>query len=83
MVYAALFDSLRRGGLAMSTPACSWREEGPQVKTRSARTRPGVSSVPPIETDAPNVMWAIDFQFDSSTERQGHQDRLDDRRTHP
>ena len=25
-----------------------------------------MSSVPPIETDAPKVVWAIDFQFDST-----------------
>ncbi len=52
----------------MSTLACSWHEESLQVKTRSARKRPGVSSVPPIEADAPNVVWAIDFQFDSTTD---------------
>jgi transposase InsO family protein len=27
-----------------------------------------VSSAPPIEADAPNVVWAIDFQFDSATD---------------
>ncbi|MDT5140289.1 MAG: hypothetical protein QOD58_4551, partial [Mycobacterium sp.] len=43
----------------MSTLACSRHEESLQVKTRSARKRPGVSSVPPIEADAPNVLWAI------------------------
>jgi putative transposase len=32
----------------------------------SPRTRAGVSSIPPIEADAPNVVWAIDFQFDST-----------------
>jgi transposase InsO family protein len=25
-----------------------------------------VSSIPPVEADAPNVVWAIDFQFDST-----------------
>jgi transposase InsO family protein len=43
-----------------------WCEEGLQVKIRSPRKRVGVSSVPPIEADAPNVVWAIDFQFDST-----------------
>jgi putative transposase len=52
----------------MSTLACSWYEESLQVKTRSARKRPGVFSVPPIDADAPNVVWAIDFQFDSTTD---------------
>ena len=45
-----------------------WREEGLQVKVNSPRKRAGVSSVPPIEADAPNVVWAIDFQFDSTTD---------------
>ena len=25
-----------------------------------------MSSIPPVEADAPNVVWAIDFQFDST-----------------
>ena len=33
---------------------------------RSPRKRAGVSSIPPVEADAPNVVWAIDFQFDST-----------------
>jgi transposase InsO family protein len=36
------------------------------VKVKSPRKRAGVSSIPPIEADAPNVVWAIDFQFDST-----------------
>jgi Integrase core domain len=32
------------------------------------RKRAGISSVPPIEADAPNVVWAVDFQFDSTTD---------------
>lgn len=45
-----------------------WREEGLQVKVTSPRKRAGVSSIPPIEDDAPNVVWAIDFQFDSTVD---------------
>ncbi|WP_087072522.1 IS3 family transposase [Mycobacterium dioxanotrophicus] len=45
-----------------------WREEGLQVKVRSPRKRAGVSSIPPIEADAPKVVWAIDFQFDSTVD---------------
>lgn len=45
-----------------------WREEGLQVKINSPRKRAGVSSIPPIEADAPNVVWAIDFQFDSTVD---------------
>jgi putative transposase len=44
------------------------REEGLQVKVTSPRKRAGVSSIPPIEADAPNVVWAIDFQFDSTVD---------------
>lgn len=43
-----------------------WREEGLQVRVHSPRRRAGISSVPPVEADAPNVVWAIDFQFDST-----------------
>ena len=43
-------------------------EEGLQVKVTSPRKRAAVSSVPPIEADAPNVLWAIDFQFDSTVD---------------
>ncbi|MCH9667173.1 MAG: IS3 family transposase [Actinomycetia bacterium] len=45
-----------------------WREEGLQVKIVSPRKRAGVSSVPPIAADAPGVVWAIDFQFDSTVD---------------
>ena len=43
-----------------------WREEGLQVRVHSPRKRAGISSIPPVEADAPNVVWAIDFQFDST-----------------
>ncbi|BBY64024.1 integrase [Mycolicibacterium helvum] len=43
-----------------------WREEGLQVRVHSPRKRAGVSSVPPVLADAPKVVWAIDFQFDST-----------------
>ena len=43
-----------------------WREEGLQVRVHSPRKRAGVSSIPPVDADAPNVVWAIDFQFDST-----------------
>jgi hypothetical protein len=45
-----------------------WREEGLQVKVVSPRKRAGVSSVPPVVADAPKVVWAIDFQFDSTVD---------------
>ena len=45
-----------------------WREEGLQVRVHRPRKRAGVSSIPPIDADAPNVVWAIDFQFDSTVD---------------
>lgn len=42
-----------------------WREEGLQVAQRRRRKRVGESTGPIIDADAPNVVWAIDFQFDS------------------
>jgi putative transposase len=45
-----------------------WREEGLQVRVHSPRKRAGVSSIPPVEADAPNVVWAIDFQFDATVD---------------
>jgi putative transposase len=38
------------------------------VKPTSPRKRAGVSSVPQLLADAPNVVWAIDFQFDSTVD---------------
>ncbi len=43
-----------------------WREEGLQVRVHSPRKRAGISSVAPVLADAPKVVWAIDFQFDST-----------------
>src|ERR1700757_4755352 len=43
-----------------------WCQEGLQVRVRSPRKRAGVPSVPPIVADAPKVVWALDFQFDST-----------------
>lgn len=43
-------------------------EEGLQVRICHPRTRGGVSSCPQIEADAPNVVWAMDLQFDSTVD---------------
>lgn len=50
----------------MVTASRLWRVEGLQVRVRSPRKRAAVSSIPPIEADARNMLWAIDFQFDST-----------------
>src|SRR5262245_30364263 len=43
-----------------------WREEGLQVRVHSPRKRAGVSSALQVVADAPKVVWALDFQFDST-----------------
>jgi putative transposase len=45
-----------------------WREEDLQVGVRSPRKRAGLSSILTVAADAPKVVWAIDFQFDSTTD---------------
>lgn len=46
-----------------------WRDEGLRVHVRRRRKRVGSSTVPPVpEATAPNMVWAIDFQFDSTTD---------------
>jgi putative transposase len=46
----------------------SWQEEGLQVRVHSPCKRAGASSVPQIAADAPGVVWALDFQFDSTVD---------------
>ena len=38
------------------------------MKVRKIRKRAGASTTPITEADAPKVVWAIDFQFDSTTD---------------
>ncbi|MGW5525296.1 MULTISPECIES: IS3 family transposase [Gordonia] len=45
-----------------------WKEEGLQVRRAPRRKRAGQSSVPIIDADAPKVVWALDFQFDSTVD---------------
>jgi transposase InsO family protein len=45
-----------------------WREEGLRVPQRRRRKRHGISTAPdPVIADAPNRVWAVDFQFDVTT----------------
>jgi hypothetical protein len=60
-----------------------WREEGLRVKVRTIRTRAGAGATPITEANAPKVVWAIDFQFDSTTDGSKFFGRVDGRRTHP
>src|SRR3954453_6785965 len=46
-----------------------WREEGLRVPQRRRRKRLGTSTTPnPPAADAPNRVWAVDFQFDATTD---------------
>jgi transposase InsO family protein len=46
-----------------------WREEGLRVPQRRRRKRHGASTAAdPVTADAPNRVWAVDFQFDSTTD---------------
>lgn len=46
-----------------------WRDEGLRVPQRRRRKRRGSSTAPPdVVADAPNRVWAVDFQFDSTTD---------------
>jgi hypothetical protein len=38
------------------------------IRVRSPRKRAGASSAAPVVADAPKVLWAIDFQFDSTVD---------------
>ncbi|OCB22688.1 integrase [Mycobacterium intracellulare subsp. yongonense] len=46
-----------------------WREEGLRVPQRRRRKRHGSSTAPAtVVADAPNRVWAVDFQFDCTTD---------------
>jgi transposase InsO family protein len=42
-----------------------WREEGLRVPQRRRRKRVGISTVQAPAATRPNVVWAVDFQFDA------------------
>jgi putative transposase len=45
-----------------------WREEGLRVPQRRRRKRAGTSTATAVTADAPNRVWAVDFQFDATTD---------------
>src|SRR5271154_1716907 len=48
---------------------CLWREEGLRVPPRRRHKGHGSSTAPPaVIADAPNRVWALDFQFDVTTD---------------
>ena len=56
-----------------------WKEEGLQVRRAPRRKRAGQSSVPIVAADAPKMVWALDFQFDSTVDGKKVQDHIDGR----
>ena len=60
-----------------------WRDEGLRVPQRRRRKRVGSSTVDAPTADAPNVVWAVDFQFDADERGCPIKDLLDRRRAHP
>ena len=47
-----------------------WRDEGLRVPQRRGRKRVGASTAETVAAEAPNRVWAVDFQFDSTTDGQ-------------
>ena len=45
-----------------------WRDEGLRVPQRRRRKRLGTSTALHPVADAPNMVWAVDFQFDATTD---------------
>jgi len=62
-----MFDLLGDGEL-IDVISSSQRAEGLQVRVRSPRRRAGTSPVASVVADVPKVLWAIDFQFDSTVD---------------
>lgn len=67
--YRRAWADLRAVGWAVNHKKVQriWQEEGLQVPQRTRRKRAGASTVPYTPADAPNVVWGIDFQFDTTT----------------
>jgi len=74
--YRRAWADLRAEGHQINTKKVHrvWRQEGLQVAQRRRRKRVGESTTPISEANAPNVVWAIDFQFDSTAN--GHKFKI-------
>lgn len=58
-----------KAGLSITRNPTPWREEGLRVPQRRKRKRHGISTAPPVVADdAPDRVWAVDFQFDVATD---------------
>jgi putative transposase len=65
------YHDARAGGWAVNHKKIQrlWREEGLRVPQRRRRKRLGTSTAPnPPTADAPDKVWAVDFQFDATTD---------------
>jgi putative transposase len=59
----------RKAGGQSQEDLTAWREEGLRVPQRRRRKRHGTSTAPAtVIADAPNRVWAVDFQFDVTTD---------------
>ena len=65
--YRRAWADLRAEGVVINRKKVQrlWREEGLRVARKPRRKRGGTTTSPISKADAPNVIWAIDFQFDS------------------
>jgi len=65
--YRRAWADLRADGVVINRKKVQrlWREEGLRVARKARRKRGGTTTCPITQADAPNVVWAIDFQFDS------------------
>lgn len=65
--YRRAFRHVRSEGWAVNHKKVQrlWREEGLRVPVKRRRKRLGSSTVDAPEASAPNVVWAVDFQFDA------------------
>ncbi|GFZ99900.1 integrase [Nesterenkonia alkaliphila] len=65
--YRRAFHEARAQGWAVNHKKVQrlWREEGLRVPVRRRRKRRGSSTADAPAATAPNVVWAVDFQFDA------------------
>jgi len=68
--YRRAWADLRAEGHHINTKRVHrlWRSEGLQVARRQRRKRVGQPTGPIIDATAPNIVWAIDLQFDSTAD---------------
>ncbi|MCW4352588.1 IS3 family transposase [Hoyosella sp. YIM 151337] len=68
--YRRAWAALRAEGMVINRKKVHrlWREEGLRVPQRRRRKRTGTTTAPISEASAPNDVWAIDFQFDTTAD---------------